>query len=225
MNRKNKPDPGSPFAGLKDLRDKMAAAAAPDPKKTVVPAKKAVKGKANATPAEEQESFHRLMSGVTPLGESSARKRAEADKLARAEADAAESRLQALVVSGLAFEVTDDGQHVEGRRLDVTPVDLRKLRRGMFPVDARLDLHGRTAEEAEREVEAFLAAMRARGERCVLLIVGRGEHSPGGRAVLRGEVSAWLSQGASKRHVAAFASATQEDGGQGAVYVLLAKRG
>jgi DNA-nicking Smr family endonuclease len=39
--------------------------------------------------------------------------------------------------------------------------------------------------------------------------------------VLRGEIAAWLSQGASSRHVAAFATARASDGGEGAVYVLL----
>jgi DNA-nicking Smr family endonuclease len=42
-----------------------------------------------------------------------------------------------------------------------------------------------------------------------------------GLGVLRGEISAWLSQGASSEHVAAFATARSGDGGSGAVYVLL----
>jgi DNA-nicking Smr family endonuclease len=50
---------------------------------------------------------------------------------------------------------------------------------------------------------------------------GKGEHSPRGHAVLRGEIAAWLSQSAASEHVAAFATATDDDGGEGAVYVLL----
>jgi DNA-nicking Smr family endonuclease len=119
------------------------------------------------------------------------------------------------------FEVTDDGRHVEGRRVDVPPADLRKLRRGQRPVDARLDLHGKTAVEARDEVARFLGAMRARGERCVLVIHGKGKGSPGGSGVLRGEIAAWLSQGPASAHVDAFASADADDGGEGAVYVQL----
>jgi DNA-nicking Smr family endonuclease len=55
----------------------------------------------------------------------------------------------------------------------------------------------------------------------VLVIHGKGRNSAGGVAVLRGEVSAWLSQGASSAHVAAFTTARREDGGEGAMYVLL----
>ncbi|MBF5067367.1 DNA mismatch repair protein MutS, partial [Salmonella enterica subsp. enterica serovar Istanbul] len=69
----------------------------------------------------------------------------------------------------------------------------------------------------------FLRAMRARNERCVLVIHGKGERSPGGPggAVLRGEIGAWLSQGKSREHVIAFATARDDDGGEGAVYVAL----
>jgi DNA-nicking Smr family endonuclease len=63
--------------------------------------------------------------------------------------------------------------------------------------------------------------MRERNERMVLVIHGKGAHSPLGLPVLRGEVSAWLSQSTASEHVAAFATASQNDGGTGAVYVLL----
>ena len=78
-----------------------------------------------------------------------------------------------------------------------------------------------SVQEARAQVELFLRTMRARGERCVLIIHGKGEHSPLGIGLLRGEISAWLSQGTSSAHVAAFATAQNDDGGEGAVYVLI----
>jgi DNA-nicking Smr family endonuclease len=132
-----------------------------------------------------------------------------------------QEHLRTLVEGRSRFEVADDGQRVEGRRVDV-PIDvLRTLRRGRFPVDARLDLHGMSVQEARAQLELFLRTMRARGERCVLVIHGKGEHSPLGIGLLRGEIAAWLSQGASSAHVAAFATAQNDDGGEGAVYVLI----
>jgi DNA-nicking Smr family endonuclease len=119
------------------------------------------------------------------------------------------------------FEVSDDVERAEGRRLDVPLETLRGLRRGRMPIDARIDLHGMTAQQARAQLEFFLKTMRARGERCVLVIHGKGAHSPMGMGILRGEISAWLSQGASSSSVSAFATARQEDGGLGAVYVLL----
>ena len=175
----------------------------------------------------------RLFAGVKPLDRSRAARhrppedRVDPDRARRAadeaqrEVDAVHERLKALIEDKARFEVADDGLHLEGRRVDL-PVDtLRKLRRGALPIDARLDLHGLTAARAREELEAFLRTRRASGERCVLIIHGKGEHSPRGVGVLRGEISAWLSQGTGSDQVAAFATARPDDGGTGAVYVLL----
>jgi DNA-nicking Smr family endonuclease len=197
------------------------------------PAKRPM-AQAKRTAADEREdelSFHRMMSGVVPLDQSKtgrvpvtsesqpSRIRASAsDMRAKAEAEAAEvlDHLHRLVDDGVArFEVTDDGRRVEGRRVDVAPSVLRSIRHGALPIDARLDLHGLRPDEAREKVLSFLKEKRARGERCVLVIHGKGE------GVLRGEIAAWLSQGRAREHVAAFATAREEDGGEGAVYVAL----
>jgi DNA-nicking Smr family endonuclease len=105
--------------------------------------------------------------------------------------------------------------------MDLADGTFRRLRRGELPVDARLDLHGKRADEARDALEAFLKDKRQRRDRVVLVIHGRGEHSPAGIGVLRGEIAAWLSQGRPSQHVAAFATAQTDDGGEGALYVLL----
>ena len=189
-----------------------------------------------AEPEDEALLLHRLFSGVEPLAKKggsrvprqkvepseAATRRAQSGRdAARAEVDAVHERLRALVEDGVRFEVSDDGRRVEGRRVDVPPDMLRKLRRGNLPLDARIDLHGMGTREARGQLELFLRTMRARGERCVLVIHGKGSHSPQGLGVLRGEIAAWLSQGSSSVHVAAFTTAGEADGGEGAVYVLL----
>jgi DNA-nicking Smr family endonuclease len=188
-----------------------------------------------ATPEDDALLLHRLFAGVEPLDRSRGRlskqpiDRAPAIEgavkrtasLARADAEAVHEHLRGLVEGQARFEVADDGLRVEGRRVDV-PVDVvRKLRRGRLPIDAQLDLHGMTVPEARAQLELFLRTMRARGERCVLVIHGKGDHSPRGTGVLRGEIAAWLSQAATSEHVAAFATAQRDDGGEGAVYILL----
>lgn len=50
-----------------------------------------------------------------------------------------------------------------------------------------LDLHGETAASGRRLAEAWLREQRDEGERLVLLITGRGRHSPG-PPVLREEI-------------------------------------
>ncbi len=232
--RKAKKGAGGPLeTALRALHTELAK------QQEAAPAKKRSPGApAPAAPQELQDEsllLHRLYAGVQPLDRSRGRipkqpveRSAAAERAAkrgaedsRTEADAVQEHLRTLVEGRSRFEVADDGQRVEGRRVDV-PIDvLRTLRRGRFPVDARLDLHGMNVQEARAQVELFLRTMRARGERCVLIIHGKGEHSPLGMGVLRGEIAAWLSQGASSAHVAAFATAQRDDGGEGAVYVLI----
>lgn len=189
---------------------------------------------ANVTSGDDDLDFHRMMSGVTPLSSDKTRvpvhnevragnakaRAAEAKAKVRAETDAVLDHLHRLVDDVARFEVIDDGRRVEGRRVDTPPNVVRTLRRGLLPIDARLDLHGFTASEARDKLLDFLRDTRARGERCVLVIHGKGERVPGA-GVLRGEIGAWLSQGRAREHVAAFATATNEDGGEGAVYVAL----
>jgi DNA-nicking Smr family endonuclease len=227
---------GGAFDALKPLRDELA-------KKTRgedVPARKqatpaASPRESRRDPDDEALLLHRLYAGVTPLERPHQRvpkqridRPAPRDRSAKKSADAAEAaaaavheHLRTLVEGGERFEVADDGRRVEGRRIDLPLELLRRLRRGGMPVDARLDLHGMGVREARAQLELFLRTMRTRGERCVLVIHGKGAHSPQGTGILRGEIAAWLSQGASSQHVAAFVTASEHDGGEGAVYVLL----
>jgi DNA-nicking Smr family endonuclease len=185
--------------------------------------------------ADDDLSFHRMMAGVTPLDSGAkgriprtadvnpgTQKQKTADVQARAavEAEKALEHLHALVDDAARFEVSDDGRRVEGRRVDTSPDLVRSLRRGQLPIDARLDLHGMTAGQAQDALVVFLRTMRARNERCVLIIHGKGDRQATG-GVLRGEIAAWLAQGKGREHVAAFATARDDDGGEGAVYVAL----
>lgn len=95
---------------------------------------------------------------------------------------------------------------------------IRKLRRGQYAIEAELDLHGATVTQAREAVDEFLGAARERGKRCVRIIHGKGHSSVGKMPVLKGKVNSWLRQ---KDEVLAFCSARPNDGGTGAVYVLL----
>lgn len=231
-------------SGLGDLKARIeaeqkakeAAAKEAGKKPPPAPAPRIPPRKPTAASLREDElTFHRMMSGVTPLEDRGSRvtvsgsarvepkvtKPADLRERAKEEAKSVLDHLHNLVDDGVRFEVSDDGRRVEGRRLDVPPNLVRELRRGVLPIDGRLDLHGLGAEDARTKLVEFLKTQRSRGERCVLVIHGKGEHSERGNGVLRGEISAWLSQGRAREHVAAFATAREEDGGEGAVYVAL----
>ena len=95
---------------------------------------------------------------------------------------------------------------------------LKKMRRGHYGLDAELDLHGLTSTEAKRELVKFLHFCEQDGCRCVRIIHGKGYRSENNLPVLKNDINIWLRQ---HQEVQAFCSATQKDGGAGAVVVLL----
>ena len=115
----------------------------------------------------------------------------------------------------------DTGEHLTFARPGVQQSVLRKLRRGAYAIQAELDLHGLNAGEAASEVPLFLQAAREHDQRCVCIIHGKGRKRVERAPVLKPLLNHWLQQ---RREVLAFCSARPEDGGTGAVYVLLKKR-
>jgi DNA-nicking Smr family endonuclease len=116
-----------------------------------------------------------------------------------------------------AAAVTGDAA-LSFQRAGVRVQVMRRLRRGLYPVDAELDLHGLTQSAARNQLADFLAHSRDGGLRCVRIIHGKGYRSGARGPVLKVAVNLWL-----RRHmdVVAFVSARAIDGGAGAVYVLL----
>ncbi len=206
---------GHPFAALRDVKlEPKAQPAAPRPRKAP-----------KVSAQDEELAFHRMMAGVTPMrGKSrmprsvevpqpSAEKKAAQRAQLEPERDAedARSRLDGLVKT--RFEVRDDGRRAEGRRVETPPAVLRQLKQGRFPIDARLDVRALPSADARVSIDAFLRKMRSRGERCVLVAYGAEEGK-----TLRGEVTAWLSQGATSAQVSAFATPADDEH---AVVILL----
>lgn len=112
----------------------------------------------------------------------------------------------------------ETGEELLYSRDGLHPNTLRKLRRGKIRVEAELDLHRMTSEQAHKAIAVFFSQCQSLGRRCVRIIHGKGYGSFDKKPVLKGKVDVWL-----RRHgdVLAFCSARPVDGGTGAVYVLL----
>ena len=95
---------------------------------------------------------------------------------------------------------------------------LRKLRRGHWVVQDMVDLHGLNRQEARSLLAEFLGGCLKRGLRCVRVVHGKGLRSPGREPVLKGKVQRWLAQ---RDDVLAFCEAPKNQGGSGALLVLL----
>ena len=94
----------------------------------------------------------------------------------------------------------------------------RMTRRGRVNIDARLDLHGMTQVEALRSVSTALFRSAKRGERCLLVITGKGQD---GEGVLRSQLPVWLASPDLRPLIATYAQAHARHGGAGAWYIFL----
>lgn len=103
-------------------------------------------------------------------------------------------------------------------RPGVSHSTLRKLRRGQYRIEANLDLHGLTLNEARLSLLTFIRKHSYQNQRCVRVIHGKGWRSSNQGPVLKPNVNYWLRQ---LDEVLAFHSARPVDGGTGAIYVLL----
>lgn len=94
----------------------------------------------------------------------------------------------------------------------------RKLRKGEWSLQGEIDLHGLRREDAREALAGFIRESHRRGWRCVRVVHGKGLGSPGKTPVLKGKVQGWLIQ---KNEVLAFVQARADEGGAGALVVLL----
>jgi len=113
-----------------------------------------------------------------------------------------------------------------------------RLRRGKVEPDSRLDLHGLTQTQAHTRLLAYVRRARERGERCLLVITGKGAPAAHTRddlrpfsmperpkaGVLRVLVPRWLAEVEMLPFVVGVQSAHRRHGGAGALYVYLRRQ-
>lgn len=209
----------NPFkAALSDLKKKQAE----PPKKPQAPPPPPKPSKSKRGEEDDMSLFLSAMDGVeqiTNRGEAPApnpRLPEIIDENAEALAELAE-----MVAGQGDIEISNTSEYIEGAAPGIDARLLRSLRRGDFTVQARLDLHGMTQAQAKDAVDRFLNDSRRTSKRCVLIVHGRGLNSQDQIPVLKEALRVWLSQKRVGKTVLAFATARPQDGGAGAVYVLL----
>ena len=169
--------------------------------------------------------FRAAIGKVTPLRERDAivpaRQRPRPRPRARmAEQDEQQARgeFARLLQGALPLEA---GDVLHYRRASLPHRTLQRLGKGQYSVQDELDLHGATAAQAEVLLRRFLAEAHDHEHGCVRIIHGKGLQADGGAPVLKNLVDRLLRL---RADVLAFHSAPPNQGGTGAVLVLLARR-
>ena len=174
---------------------------------------------------EDIELFRKTVGEVKPLGHGGSHE-PQTTTPRRRIGRARISRAQRL--AGLDESVADAeheplvGAHepLAHRRPGVPESVLRGLRRGDYPIEAEIDLHGMTLMQAKRALHGFLSSALARHLGCVRIIHGKGLRSGSDGPVLKSTVNGVLRKTPA---VLAYVSARPADGGTGAVYALLSR--
>jgi DNA-nicking Smr family endonuclease len=137
----------------------------------------------------------------------------------RLKIDEAEALRESHELSGSLSLV--DGEEIQSyRRPEIAERSLKQLKRGEFSVQDEIDLHHLRAADAEIVLKRFLNEARSGRNHCVRIVHGKGLRSEGA-PVLKMLVDRVLRQ---RGDVLAFASAPANQGGSGAVLVLLDSR-
>jgi len=165
-------------------------------------------------PQHDSELFRQSLDGVTPLKPPNriSPTRAPRNIIPRSNSETTH------IVDQLSDHGADDEPINDYLSNGLNRMTLRKLRRGAWPLQDSLDLHGLSSDAARQLLVEFLHHSTQSGLRCVNVIHGKGWRSEGREGILKIHTRHWLAQ---HPQVLAFCEAPQNAGGGGAVWVLL----
>ncbi len=126
------------------------------------------------------------------------------------------------------------GNALNSLKLDITDnIDnntAKRFKREEFPIEATLDLHGYTEDQAYNKVFDFVRTSYIRQKRCILIITGKGlqkkddDNIFATKGVLKERVPQWLNSSELRPLILSFRHPTAKNGGEGALYILLRRK-
>ncbi|MCL1142508.1 DNA endonuclease SmrA [Shewanella gaetbuli] len=177
---------------------------------------------------DENELFFQEMADVTPLKVCQKTQNVitfspniptEGQRLRQAQLNEHEL-LELLSINPIDFEPVGCDETIYHRHDGMQDAVFKQLRLGKYQIKTVLDVHEYRIDQARISLINCILAAYERGERNILVIHGKGYKSKPYPALLKSAVCDWLKR---IEYVAAFHSATTEQGGSGAVFVMLKK--
>ena len=181
-----------------------------------------------------EDDFRALMGDVTPIKQQGPSHRKvssaidQASLATRREAATAVQQ-QAAALGDEGFELLGSEQSLTYFRSGLDKATVRRLSHGHIRPSITIDLHGYDIERARDLVWRALLEAQKHNDRCILIVHGKagtgyrddkGDLQDTGTALIKSHVNHWLQQ---VNEVLAFCSAQPQDGGTGAIYVLIKK--
>lgn len=132
------------------------------------------------------------------------------------------SRRKGKDLDAAPLDVTQSGERYEGMTSGTPSRVVQELKQGKHRPELTIDVHGLTSDQAVHMIEAVLQSAVESDLRTLLVVYGRGLHSPEG-PVLPGVVVDYLSR-VHSGSILALCSAPAKWGGPGALLVRLRRR-
>ena len=164
---------------------------------------------------EEIKALERTIAEADPVG---------AKPVIREAAPALRKAVTARAFEDLTYQAPPQPKPSPGRHQPLERPVKRKLARGRLEIEARIDLHGMFQDEAHGLLHAFIRRAHDRGLRHVLVITGKGA-SIGSDGALKRAVPMWFGQPEFRHLISSWETAARNHGGEGALYVRIARRG
>lgn len=174
--------------------------------------------KRRALSEEETALWRRATRDVTPAGRAPARPEPVASKSMPMRAAAGPPQGPARRKAQPAHFVYGGGDPARDRAASTRRIEIERT----------LDLHGLTQAVAHRFLLRFILGAADDGVRLALVITGKGRPGAGeagARGVLRSRFLDWIEEAPLKAKIARVGPARPKDGGEGAFYVFLKKKG
>lgn len=169
---------------------------------------------------DDIDAFRRAVEGTTPLEHDRVHfERDRPDPRARFAREERDAVLDEALHGNPDPTILGTGEELFFARPGLPRSVLKKLKRGRYAIAAEIDLHGLTTEQAREALREFLTECAWHRHTCVRVITGKGKGSGDRGPVLKPRVARWLRK---CEEVHAFSTARPNDGGSGALYVLLA---
>ncbi len=168
-------------------------------------------------PEDKKDSvFRQAMQDVTPISSDKASIKQKPDGIKKRK-HTAERNIRDTLSDDFIPECEE---FLEFMRPGVQKSWLKQIRTGKISIEDHLDLHGYRRDDARNILLDFLDHAQRSSYRLVRIVHGKGHHSGENTPILKAMVNKWLQN---IPQVLAFVSTRAEDGGTGAVYVLLKK--
>ena len=123
---------------------------------------------------------------------------------------------------------------IKNSEFSLEKIDLKKgIKKGSFHIDKKIDFHGKSLLESEKQFNNIIIDSYNSGQRCLLFVTGKGlfksknyEESDKPKlyhGIIRASFIEWAKSKKFSKYILSFEQASIEHGGDGAFYVYLRK--